>query len=81
MKIEEPKKITCEFITPSLSIEKITVEIPLTWYYHQITRAYMFFNSKNYLRVYKEKKLEFMILGVRLDEFTTLNEHIDQYVR
>ena len=41
----------------------------------------MFFNSKNYLRVYKEKKLEFMILGVRLDEFTTLNEHIDQYVR
>lgn len=79
MSLEE-EKVVCEFITPSVSVDNITIEIPLTWYKRQMIRAYRFFNKKNYLRIYKEKKIEFMVLGAKLQDFTTLKEHITTYV-
>ena len=72
--------IKCEFIPPTKTMDKITLELPLTWTRSRIIKAYIFFNNKNYLRVFKDQSVELTILGKVFEENMSLEAHVEKYV-
>ena len=61
-------------------MDKITLELPLTWTRSRIIKAYIFFNNKNYLRVFKDQSVELTILGKVFEENMSLEAHVEKYV-
>ena len=72
--------IKCEFIPPTKAIDRIILDLPRKWSRARIIKAYMFFNNKNYLRVFKEKNIELTILGKIFEDNVSLEAHLEKHV-